>query len=69
MYKFDDRKIPWSWDSANIDFSDYIKRYGNGRVWNVGSLFREDADKITMRDIISNAELIKLIDLSKIKKK
>ena len=57
--KFNNKKDIWSMDAGKIEIEDYINRYGEGRVWNVGSLFREDADKITLGDIIRDAKIIK----------
>lgn len=59
IYKLDDARGVWSWDAANIGLDDFIVRYGDGKIWNLGSLFREGSDKITMKDMITNAKVLK----------
>lgn len=59
IYKDDESDNIWSWDACNIDLDQFVIRYGNGRVWNVGNIFRDDADKVTMEDVLVNARVVK----------
>ena len=49
-------------DASNILLEDFMERYGNGRVINLGTFYREDNDKITLLDLQNDAKEIDFND-------
>lgn len=49
-------------DACNIPLADFIDRYGKGRAWTLGSLFRPEFQRMTFGELMKEA---KLIDLKK----
>ena len=45
-------------DAGGIELEDFIKRYGNGTSWTIGSLFRSDYDTMTFGELMKTAKVI-----------
>lgn len=54
----------YSRDAGNIPLEEFINKYGNGKAWTLGSLFRPESDTMTFGDLMSKAKLIDLKNYS-----
>lgn len=53
-----------SHDAGNIPLDEFINKYGNGKAWTLGSLFRPESLTMTFAELMSKAKLIDLNDYS-----
>ena len=48
----------YSSDAASIELIDFVKRYGSGSAWTIGSLYRPDYETKTFKELMGEAKLI-----------
>lgn len=53
-------------DASRIPLTDYVNKYGNGNGYQLGSLFGEDKEVLSLRDLMKTALTIDLDDLKEI---
>lgn len=53
-------------DASRISLEDYVNRYGDGTGYQLGSLFGEDKEVLSLRDLMKTALTIDLDDLKEI---
>jgi hypothetical protein len=53
-------------DASRVELADFISRYGDGTGYQLGSLFGEDKEVISLSDLMKTATTIDLKDLSKL---
>ena len=49
-------------NAAEIELEDFITKYGNGRAWTIGSLYRDDYENITFGSVMNSAKTININD-------
>ena len=47
-------------DAGNIPLEEFIKKYGNGVAWTIGSLFRPEFETMTLAELMKKAKMIDL---------
>lgn len=55
-----------SFDASRIEFFDFVNRYGDGEVYQLGNLFGEDKDVLSLQDLMKRSSLVDLDDLSEL---
>lgn len=45
-------------DAGEIELADFIKRYGNGTAWTIGSFYRSDYETMTFGELMKTAKVI-----------